>query len=168
MKSYASFQRQLNFYGFHRIREGPNKGAYCHKLFQQGKPHLLPLMKRQRTIKKSPNLIRKVSASSSSNGYSMPSLLLQEQGVSSGGGTMMNNSNPFKQENTKHMSPSVNNNSIGAGHLLSLFQAQQSFPTNSNQHLQLKDATPTMPQPLFDYFEGRIFYFIPDDQLIET
>lgn len=48
MKSFASFQRQLNMYGFHRIVSGPDKGGYFHKLFICGQPQLSHLIYRQR------------------------------------------------------------------------------------------------------------------------
>jgi len=47
MGSYASFQRQLNLYNFTRISEGPDRGAYHHDLFLQGKPLLSTTMKRK-------------------------------------------------------------------------------------------------------------------------
>jgi len=37
---YPSFQRQLSMYGFERIIDGPESGAYRHALFQQGHPLL--------------------------------------------------------------------------------------------------------------------------------
>ena len=37
---YPSFQRQLSMYGFERIVDGPESGAYRHALFQQGHPLL--------------------------------------------------------------------------------------------------------------------------------
>jgi hypothetical protein len=40
MSRFSSFQRQLNLYEFHRIREGPEKGAYFHDFFIQGRPML--------------------------------------------------------------------------------------------------------------------------------
>jgi len=37
---YASFQRQLNLYGFCRLTQGPDKGAYLHKCFVRGEQGL--------------------------------------------------------------------------------------------------------------------------------
>jgi len=37
---YASFQRQLNLYGFCRLTQGPDKGAYFHKCFVRGEQGL--------------------------------------------------------------------------------------------------------------------------------
>jgi len=36
---YASFQRQLNLYGFSRLTHGPDKGAYYHNCFVRSKRH---------------------------------------------------------------------------------------------------------------------------------
>lgn len=45
---YASFQRQLNLYGFSRLTHGPDKGAYYHRLFIRGQRDLCKGMVRQK------------------------------------------------------------------------------------------------------------------------
>ena len=45
---YASFQRQLNLYGFSRLTHGPDKGAYYHNCFVRGQRHLCKGMVRQK------------------------------------------------------------------------------------------------------------------------
>ena len=48
---YKSFQRQLNIYGFQRVRQGRHKGAYFHDLFVRGKPDLCQHMVRTKIRK---------------------------------------------------------------------------------------------------------------------
>lgn len=45
--TYTSFQRQLNMYCFHRIRSGPDKGAYHHELFLRDRPEYCQDITRQ-------------------------------------------------------------------------------------------------------------------------
>lgn len=45
---YASFQRQLNLYGFSRLTHGPDKGAYYHGCFVRGERSLCREMVRQK------------------------------------------------------------------------------------------------------------------------
>merc|ERR1711862_20695 len=42
----SSFQRQLLFYGFHRISKGVEKGGYSHKYFVKGQKYLCKHIKR--------------------------------------------------------------------------------------------------------------------------
>ena len=47
----SSFQRQLNIYGFERINDGIQKGAYRHKYFVKGKKELLEKIKRPQKLR---------------------------------------------------------------------------------------------------------------------
>lgn len=44
---FRSFRRQLSVYGFRRHKEGPDKGAYSHRLFRRGHPELLAGIERE-------------------------------------------------------------------------------------------------------------------------
>jgi hypothetical protein len=55
MSRFSSFQRQLNLYEFQRITEGPDKGAYYHELFVQGRPLLCTQIKRHKIKGVSPS-----------------------------------------------------------------------------------------------------------------
>jgi len=44
----TSFQRQLNLYGFRRLTQGADSGAYYHELFLKGRPQLCLRMQRQK------------------------------------------------------------------------------------------------------------------------
>lgn len=47
--SFASFQRQLNVYGFLRMtKNGPDRKSYYHELFLRGRQDLIPLIPRRR------------------------------------------------------------------------------------------------------------------------
>jgi hypothetical protein len=54
MTSYASFQRQLNLYGFKSLSQGPDKGGYYHEMFLRRQPDLAARMIRQK-LKGKPN-----------------------------------------------------------------------------------------------------------------
>ena len=44
----ASFQRQLNLYGFRRITKGADAGAYYHEYFLRNRPDMVVVMRRQK------------------------------------------------------------------------------------------------------------------------
>ena len=46
LSKLASFQRQLNLYGFQRLTRGPDRGGYYHELFLRGKPDLAHTIQR--------------------------------------------------------------------------------------------------------------------------
>jgi len=70
----TSFQRQLNLYGFRRITQGADAGAYYHELFLQGRPHLCMRMNRQKV--KGTGHKQPTDAQSEPNFYAMPPHLL--------------------------------------------------------------------------------------------
>jgi len=47
---FASFQRQLNLYGFRKITRGADAGAYSHQYFHQGRPNYLILVRRSSVV----------------------------------------------------------------------------------------------------------------------
>jgi HSF-type DNA-binding len=49
LSKIASFQRQLNLYGFGRLTKGPDRGCYYHEYFLRGRVHEHLLEKMQRT-----------------------------------------------------------------------------------------------------------------------
>ena len=71
----TSFQRQLNLYGFRRITQGADSGAYYHELFLRGRPNLCAQMVRTKvkgTGHKQPS-----DATSEPNFYTSKTFLLQ-------------------------------------------------------------------------------------------
>ena len=43
----TAFVRQLNFYGFEKLLEGPNRGGFWHPYFRRGYPELLRMIERK-------------------------------------------------------------------------------------------------------------------------
>lgn len=69
----TSFQRQLNLYGFRRITQGSDGGAYYHELFLRGRPNLCSQMTRQKV--KGTGHKQPTDVASEPNFYAMPSVL---------------------------------------------------------------------------------------------
>lgn len=52
---FTSFQRQLNFYGFNRIKDGKDKGSYYHENFRRDNHNLSYMIRRVAVVKKNDN-----------------------------------------------------------------------------------------------------------------
>ena len=76
----TSFQRQLNLYGFRRIADGPDKGAYYHKYFIRGRRKLCKKIKRKKNHPKPPPVFMNQQGGQSLRG----SFLMQANGGSQG------------------------------------------------------------------------------------
>ncbi|CAB9499087.1 shock factor protein 4 [Seminavis robusta] len=70
MTSYASFQRQLNIYGFRSLSSGPDKGGYYHEMFLRGHPELATQIPRQKLKGKGPR--KPATPHNEPNFYTMP------------------------------------------------------------------------------------------------
>lgn len=68
----TSFQRQLNLYGFRRITQGADAGAYYHELFLRGRPQLCMRMVRQKV--KGTGHKQPTDVGSEPNFYTMPAV----------------------------------------------------------------------------------------------
>jgi hypothetical protein len=89
---YASFQRQLNLYGFSRLTHGPDKGAYYHNCFVRGNRHLCKGMIRQKI--KGTKVRKSLSPEDEPNFYEMES---QTQILDPSGKVRKDNSKNFNQ-----------------------------------------------------------------------
>uniref|UniRef100_A0A7S0UPI0 HSF-type DNA-binding domain-containing protein n=1 Tax=Pseudo-nitzschia delicatissima TaxID=44447 RepID=A0A7S0UPI0_9STRA len=61
-KKFSSFQRNLNLYGFTKVRRGPDTDMYAHQSFIRGKPELLLNLRKCSSASR-----RKMSASSNAS-----------------------------------------------------------------------------------------------------
>ncbi|CAB9525358.1 shock factor protein [Seminavis robusta] len=86
MTSYASFQRQLNLYGFRRLSTGPDKGGYYHANFLRGHPDLAAQIPRQKLKGTGP---RKPARGREPDFYALPALMNKPQPIASSSNQVM-------------------------------------------------------------------------------
>jgi hypothetical protein len=100
---YKSFQRQLNLYGFSRIKTGLDKGGYTHELLVRGSPELCDSMIRAK-VKGKKSLGSPVSMLSLSADTISRPLFSQEKGgrKRSGVSSDLEHMYQMKHENIKH------------------------------------------------------------------
>lgn len=84
-KKYASFQRQLNLYGFSRLTKGCDKGGYYHELFLRGKRFLASRIHRMK--------VKGTGARMASNPDAEPNFYLMAPAVDSPLDTIKSNHN---------------------------------------------------------------------------
>jgi hypothetical protein len=75
----ASFRRQLNLYGFLRITQGKDKGAYYHELFLRGKEFLSKSITRERV--KGTFVKGKSNPATEPDFYGMPFVMANDKGA---------------------------------------------------------------------------------------
>jgi hypothetical protein len=68
----ASFQRQLNLWGFQKVVNGPDRGGYYHELFLRGRPDLAPLMLRVKGCAMEGVVVKDSHGTEDPNFYSYP------------------------------------------------------------------------------------------------
>ncbi len=97
----TSFQRQLNLYGFRRITQGLDAGAYYHELFLRGRPDLTPKMVRQKV--KGTGHKQPTDASTEPNFYAMPPIipLTETADAALGSGEVYPHNTPFDYSSTQ-------------------------------------------------------------------
>ncbi|KAL7539466.1 hypothetical protein ACHAXR_009323 [Thalassiosira sp. AJA248-18] len=119
----TSFQRQLNLYGFRRITQGADAGAYYHELFLRGRPQLCMRMQRQKV--KGTGHKQPTDVTSEPNFYAMPSL-------SEGGG-----GGEQRQQQGGNGLPNLSSSQAQNGTLISSKKKSSSTPASPGSSLAM-------------------------------
>jgi len=124
---WSSFQRQLNLYGFMRITDGPDKGAYYHPKFLRGMPAKSAQIVRTRI--KGTKVRTATHPDDNPNFYEMPPL------------------EPSKPKTTSSIlqSTTLNNTNIAAALIAQAHQQQQQQQMTLQQAFDLQNAWQSTP-----------------------
>ena len=137
---YASFQRQLNLYGFSRLTHGPDKGAYYHNCFVRGKRHLCKGMIRQKI--KGTKVRKSLSPEDEPNFYN---IVAQTQIVSSSGQAGQEDTNNVSQSSSSPQSST--NQSSSEGSLVSLVPSAPLDPFETSNNISRGKPSTGMTTP---------------------
>jgi len=125
---FRSFQRQLNMYGFRRLRRGVDRGGYYHELFLQGREDLCRRLIRSRSgatgAKKGPNGTSTSLSTSSSSSVTSSS--------SNGSGSDHNSNNHCSKESSSLLSSSCAASIAKASAMEPNFYAMESCGSSSS------------------------------------
>lgn len=171
----TSFQRQLNLYGFRRITQGADAGAYYHEMFLRGRTGLCQRMARQKV--KGTGHKQPADASSEPNFYQMTPLDMASSTstvfqTSQSPPEAVLNANAFRPEESQITRPShgfVLNERYetspgmksvhGAAHLLQGIASGRSFALPPASNKAQESASISLPQSPEDLIANS---FIPD------
>ena len=157
----TSFQRQLNLYGFRRITQGADAGAYYHELFLRGRPQLCMRMNRQKV--KGTGHKQPTDAATEPNFYTMPprpptttvnhdnnnNNSNNSATVNSSSSNIFSNSNNMnsQQHNTSMLTQSNNNNGM-MNHSSLFFSTNNNDTINNNNNNHNMMFPPSTPMPM--------------------
>jgi hypothetical protein len=130
-KKFSSFQRNLNLYGFSKVRRGPDTDMYAHQSFIRGKPELLLNLRKCSSASR-----RKMSASSSiSESCDSSSSITSNSEL-----TCQKESSPISSPRTTMLDPYLQASDASSKLLTYEQSTNQTWLSFQNQHLMPKTA----------------------------
>ena len=161
---WASFQRQLNMYGFQRLSHGLDKGGYYHALFLQNSPHLARQIQRHKVKGNGPR--RPAQPEAEPNFYSMkaardaPPVDIQVNGTTANGCPPYTCTLPATEVTSPRAAPSLS--TITLRNTMGLtFLANHSIPKVSDIFPSFPNYTSTDEQDVLALEELALFSY-PD------
>jgi len=134
---FASFQRQLNLYGFRRLTTGRDKGAYFNQHFLRGERHLIQKMSRQKI--KGTKVRRAFVPGTDPDFWNMPFM---------GGGDRKKSSMQIKLPDV------IDNNRFNSTSNNAIYPSGPPTPTLSAEETKIKKEEEVL------FFEGKPFHYL--------